>query len=106
MHSLPLLGERRFTNSNPMKSNPSVSFVIRVLSRLIVSPIRNAIPSNACRACVASLRQTKIPSSAYTEIRRSEFAVAFQHPGGYEHGTDRVRDWEVVAGGWISGPHT
>src|ERR1700730_8367965 len=47
MHSLPLLDERRFTNSNPMKSNPSVSFVIRVLSRLIVSPIRNAIPSKA-----------------------------------------------------------
>jgi hypothetical protein len=34
--------ERRFTNWNPMKSNPSVNFVIRVFSRLIVSPMRDA----------------------------------------------------------------
>src|SRR5438094_6532986 len=38
MFCLPLFGERRFTNWNPMKSNPSINLVIRVFSRLIVKP--------------------------------------------------------------------
>jgi hypothetical protein len=30
-----------------MKSNPSINFVIRVFSRLIAKPIRDAMASNA-----------------------------------------------------------
>ena len=40
---LPLLGLLRFTKLKPMKSNPSVTRVTRVLSRLSVSSMRLAI---------------------------------------------------------------
>ena len=61
---LPLLGLLRFTKLKPMKSNPSVTRVTRVLSRLRVRSIRLAIASNAASAGWGLLRHTRMASSA------------------------------------------
>ena len=50
MAFLPLLGLLRFTKLKPMKSNPSVTRVTQVLSRLRVNSILVAIASSAARA--------------------------------------------------------
>jgi hypothetical protein len=64
MGLFPLVGLRRLTKWNPRESNPAVTFVSRVLGRLMMRSIRATIASNACSARSALRRQTRMAASA------------------------------------------